>query len=129
MSLVIYRSSNGQGAVSTSGSYTAPLTFEIAQTGGVLEQRLYLRSDNPSTESIADGMLFARDSTLPDESSWVGFAEDINGAAGIYDTQFTFNIGLGEELPFWIKLDVPQGQEQGTKVDISLVTRHVRVAL
>lgn len=128
MSLCIFESSGGVGQVSQNGELTNPLIFSVSQQeGGILEQRLYLRSDNPLVEGFEDGRIYARDATLPDESVWITFAPDVNGAAGDYASSMTFSIPIGQELPFWIRLDVPEAQEIQVKTDISIVTDYVTV--
>lgn len=128
MSLRIFKSSGGLGAISQNGELTNPLIFSVSQEdGAILEQRLYLRADNPSIEGFEDGIIYVRDATLPDESSWVMFAPDVNGAAGKYVAAMQFVIPVGQELPFWIKVQVPQAQEVQVKTDLSIVTDYVTV--
>lgn len=127
MSLRIFTGSGGIGAISQGGSLTTPLTFSISPTGGTLEQRLYMRSDQPILEGFNDGRIYAVDGTLPDESVWISFAQDENGAAGQYLPVLDFTIPVGQELPFWIRLNVPSGQEIQTKTDISIKTEYVTV--
>lgn len=127
MSLYIYRQSGGIGQISTNDSYAAPLAFSISQDGAILEQRIYLRSDNPLIEGFADGQIFARDAQEPEEAWWITFADDVNGAAGSYQTTLDFTIPVGQELPIWIKIDIPGGQEQGLKTDIKIITTYTQV--
>lgn len=127
MSLHIYETSGGLGGISQNGEMSNPITFSVSQQGAILEQRFYLRSDNPYVEGFEDGIIYAKDSTLPDESAWVQFAPDVNGAAGPYATTMNFTIPVGQELPFWIKVDVPEAQEIQIKTDISIVTDYVTV--
>lgn len=126
MTLQIYTGSNQEGLVSQGGTFTSPLTYHVSQNGGTSESRLFLRTD-PS-EALSDGVLTAKDATLPDESAWISFAPDVNGAAGVYESTFEFDLALGEELPFWLKVEVPSGTEQGLKTDISIASQYVRVA-
>ena len=127
MSLNIYESSGGQGPISKDASFTNPFLFSMSQDGGILEQRFYLRSDDPYNESFTDCRIFAIDSAIPDESFWVEFAPDENGGAGIYASEYNFVVPLTQELPFWLKLDVPGGQEQQIKVDVKVQVTYVQV--
>lgn len=127
MSLQIYKNSGGIGAVSQNDTFTNPLVFEASQSGGILEQRLYLRSDNPPSEAFEDGVIFAQDSSLPDEAGWVSFAEDNNGAPDLYFPTMNFTIPVNQELPFWIKVDIPTGQEIQIKTEIGIYTDYVTV--
>lgn len=127
MSLNIYESSNGLGAISKDESYTNPFLFSMAQEGGTLEQRFYFRSDDSLNESFTDCRIYATDSSLPDESFWVEFAPDENGSAGLYDSEYNFTLPIGQELPFWLRLDVPSGQPQQIKVDVKIQVTYVQV--
>lgn len=127
MALQVYETSGGVSAISKDGSYTNPFQFSMSQDGGILEQRFYLRSDNTYNESFESGILFATDSALPDETFWIEFAHDENGGAGIYGPQLDFVLPVGQELPFWLKIDVPGGQEQQIKVDLKIQATYVQV--
>lgn len=127
MSLSIYKNSNGVGEISQNETFTNPITFEVGVAGGIVEQRLYLRSPNPNTESFTDGKIYARDNASFDDSQWVSFANDFNGSAGAYVPVLDFEIGVGEELPIWIKVDIPSAQIRGTKSDIGIITEYITV--
>ena len=127
MSLNIYENSGGQTPISKDATYTNPFLYSISQDGGVAEQRFYFRSDDPFNEAFEDCVIFSIDSSNPDESFWFEFAPDVNGAAGTYASDYHFTVPVGQELPFWIKIDVPGGQEQQIKVDVKIQVTYVQV--
>jgi hypothetical protein len=127
MSLNIYENSGGISAISKDGTYTNPFSFFMSQEGGIMEQRFYLRAENPPEEAFEDGLIYATDSTAPDERFWIQFAPDVNGSAGVYADTYEFTVPLGQELPFWIKVNVPSGQEQGIKTDVKIQVSYVQV--
>lgn len=127
MTLRIYKGSGGIGPISQDDLFTNPVSFSVSEEGGISEQRFYLRSDTPSAEIISDGKIYAQDSVSFDDSAWISFALDADGSAGLYEEVVSFEIGLNEEVPFWIKVEVPSAQIRGTKTDIDIVTEYISV--
>lgn len=127
MSLYIYKSSNGVSPVSQNEEFTNPVIFEVGVEGGIVEQRVYLRSDNPGIEFFTDGKIYAQDNIGFDDAQWVTFANDFNGSAGEYVSILDFEIELNQELPIWVKVDIPGAQIRGTKTDIDIITECIRV--
>jgi hypothetical protein len=122
----MYKSSASISEVSVDKSYDNPVIWAVTQKGGILEQRLFLRMGELN-EYATDGRVYAVDSAVPDETSWVQFAPEQNGGPGTYSSQFEFSIlPLGGEIVFWVKMEIPQALEQGNKTDISLAVSYIR---
>jgi hypothetical protein len=125
MTLQLYKNSGGQGAISFDGTFSNAILIDAGLQGSTTELRYFLRSDNPMGESFPSVTLFSRDATTPDESGWITFAPDVNGSAGTYGPTLTVSIGLGQEVPIWIRANIPAGVAMGNKTDISIVGSYI----
>lgn len=123
MALVLYKLSGGHGEISSDLSYDNPILWEASNKGGVLENRYYLRNDAAGTYST-NVQISAIDASGADESDWYkfalfSFAPDNGGSPGEYvQTLEGITVPDGGEVPFWIKVEIPQAVEVGTKTDI-----------
>lgn len=122
MSLQLYRAPNDTQPISTNQSYVNAITWNVPQSsGGIFEQKFYLKSDIPLSEAFNAVQMFSSDTTAPDEHFWFSFASDVAGTAGVYTNPKDFGtITQNQVLPIWIKAQVPPGQPVATKTDIRI---------
>lgn len=127
MSLGIYRESGKSGLISTGGAMTSPILVEGTQDGAVVERRLFLAMTDP-TESASDIVVSSEDLTSPDESGWVEFSLESGGVANSYSSSINIaSLPVGQELPFWIRVTIPQAEPLGFKDDITIKTEYVLI--
>jgi hypothetical protein len=81
--------------------------------------------ENPSSQYLTNGRLYALDAAGADESDWFSFAADENGGPGEYEDEFLFEIPLGAEIPVWVRLTVPDGIEVEPKDDIKVSASYI----
>lgn len=125
MGLGLYKITDGQGQISTDGTFSNAVLWEVATDGGILETRYYLKMENSSTEYLTQGTLYAVDAAGTDESGWFSFAPDESGGPGVYDSTFEFEIPLGSEVPVWIRVMVPSGIEAEPKDDVRVTASYI----
>ena len=125
MVLGLFKLTNGQGQISADETYSNPATWETSPTGGTLETRYYLRMDNANVEYLTDGRLYAVDVVGEDESGWFTFAPDEAGGPGEYASDFEFELELEEEVPVWIRVQIPSGIDTEPKDDIKLTCSYI----
>lgn len=134
MALSIYEEANPASAFSTDSTFSNPFSIALdGATGGIYEQRLYVRNDNlvrvytdilvtpvDGGDNIVDGSngfswkVLAGDQK-PLEEQWSLKAAGANVNLGNLSDTNTY-------LPFWIRVEVPQGADvdsfQGVTLDI-----------
>lgn len=125
MALGLFKLSNGQGQISSDGSFNNPILWEASINGGVLEARYYLKMENANVEYLTSGTLYAVDAAGPDESSWFSFAPDEAGGPGEYSDTFEFELPLGSEMPVWIRVEIPSGIENEPKDDVLVTASYI----
>lgn len=123
MALVLYKLSGARSQVSSDLSYDNPILWEASTRGGTLENRYYLRNDTEGTYAT-NVRISALDASGADESDWYSFAlfsfaPDNGGSPGEYSESIEdLTVPDGGEVPFWIKVEIPQAVEVGPKTDI-----------
>ena len=123
MAVKIYKLSGGLSEVSSDLSFDNPILWEVSQKGGTLENRFFLRNDEGNTVAT-NVAITAIDSHGADESDWYSFAlfsfaPDNGGSPGEYvETLDGLTIPENGEIPFWMKIDIPEAIEIGPKTDI-----------
>src|SRR5688572_29779508 len=90
--------------ISSNESYSNPFSFyetlnNVDLRDRYTQRRFYLKSVD-LTDSYIDCVLSSIDTTGTSETSWLSFAIDNDGAAGVYDSYIAFDLGEGESFYF-----------------------------
>lgn len=124
--LGIYKYSGGVGQITSDETFVNPIAWSASSSGATIEQMFYLRMESPSAEYLTDGVLYCIDIEGSDESSWVTFASDLGGVPDTYGAPFLFDLAADEELPVWIKIDVPSSWSPNPKYDLRIACDYAR---
>ena len=126
MGIAIYKEQGGVGPISYDSSFSNPILWEVAQKGGILEHKYWVKMEDINGEYATNCLIYAVDSEGDDDTSWMQFARDDNGGAGEYVDQLQFDVPLGSEIPIWIKVDAPTGVDLGPKTDLKVEISYIR---
>lgn len=124
--LGLYKYSGGIGAITDDETFVNPIAWSASSSGATIEQMYYLRMNSPSSEYLSDGVLYCTDIEGTDESGWVSFAADLSGVPDTYDSTFLFSLALDEELPVWIKIEIPAAWTPNPKYDLRIACDYAR---
>lgn len=133
MGLRLYKLSGGRSEVSDDLSYSNPIFWEASTRGGTLENVYYLRNDTGDVFAT-NVQITAIDASGADESDWYkfalfSFALDNGGSPGEYVEMLEgITVPMNGEVPFWIKVVIPEAVEVGTKTDIRVRVTGISVA-
>jgi len=127
MGVVLTKFEGGASPFTFDGTYTNAVTWVVTPAGGVLTAKYWLSMEDPNAEYCTGGNLYATDAEGNDESSWFTFAPDENGEPGEFASSLEFELDLGEEIPVWIRVTVPEGVEEDARTDISISMSYIRL--
>lgn len=103
-------------------SESNPITTQHNVTGGSIETRVFLYNDT-ATFTYEDIVISATDTVGTNESSWVTFAKDNNGAVtGTYASTISYTSipTANTGVPFWVKVTTPVVETAQNKSDIRI---------
>jgi hypothetical protein len=109
MAVHIYEQSGKVRQFSENASMTMPIYWHISPEGGIVEKRVFVRSDD-DTESFSKIVLYPVDVMKPERTTWLNLAFDNNGSPGTWANMLQFSLNPAQEIPVWLRLVVPSGQ-------------------
>ncbi len=139
MPIAIYTSADPHTAISQDGTFTNPFAVAIdGKNGGVIQQRLYIRNDDPDLSYSGINLLLVDtigESAIDgsDRKTWKLYEGDTqptdNQWATVSGANFITFSGIGNSLvsdtstylPFWVRVEVGRNSDVETIKDVQLV--------